>query len=1031
MSGITTGVGLISGIDYYSLVEQMMAVEAQPRDQLLTRISNIDAQKTAFLDISARITALLSHFQFLTRPSSFHATSATSSQPDLLSVDAGLGTPAGSYQFSVRSLATTQQFVSRGLTSRTIPLMPTELTIESGQARVNRATRLNELNGYTGVQRGTFKIINEATGQEAALNIADALTLSEVVDKINAAGISVTARIENDALVLKETSGGTGGLRIENVGDGRTAADLGFGVGHTYAADGELFGTNLMVLSTATPLSALNDGLGLRTGLAGNDFTIQVGSGETGTTISVDLSDLLKPDTQLARLNHGQGVRLGTIKVTSKDGTIRNIDLTGMETISEVEAALKEAWDDDRISVTLNGSRLIIKDSTEVDEGEPEYAFRIEDASGHAAEDLGIVGEADDGEIRGWDVLHMSTLADVLASINHAANNDDGKGAGTPLVTAAISPAGHGLVLQSSAADFTLIAGPQSHALTDLGFTEGTYAGGAVQGTRIIGGVDTTLLKTLNGGNGFALGTLELTANGVTASIDLTGAETLADVVRLINQADPALGVVASYDATGTRLQIVNTDGGTTPIEVGGDFAEATGMTWNGTALRTDNLQRQYISETTRLEDLNNGRGIGYGTIKLTNSLGQFVTIDIRQGDAETLHDVLDLLNNDTPGFDIGLEARINDTGDGIVIIDTTGGSGTLKIEDDTGTAARDLNIAGESDTGQVDGSFEFHLSVGVGDTLDSLADRIEAETTLAEATVLNDGTGVSPYRLNISSRVGGSAGELIIDETVAGEGVGLGFTTLTRAQDARMLFGGSLDSGILLTSSDNTFENVLDGLDVTVSGISESPVTVTVAEDIEGVIETFTKLVEDYNDAISRMKEATAYDEEAEEQGVLLGDSTIRRIESRMYRMFTRFFVGTGGTLNRLSEVGLTMENGSELAFDPEVFRAAQAQDPEAVERFFTDADNGVAGLLKEELEKIIDPDGLIDARTDTLDEKKKLLQDRVERYNKLLDRKQARLLRQFQAMETALAQLQSQQSALTDLASTLGTYATGGSSG
>ncbi|RPI05391.1 MAG: hypothetical protein EHM63_09330, partial [Actinobacteria bacterium] len=58
--------------------------------------------------------------------------------------------------------------------------------------------------------------------------------------------------------------------------------------------------------------------------------------------------------------------------------------------------------------------------------------------------------------------------------------------------------------------------------------------------------------------------------------------------------------------------------------------------------------------------------------------------------------------------------------------------------------------------------------------------------TTLASASLLNDGSTVSPYRLTISSRSMGARGGLIIDDG----GVGLGVTTLTQAQDARLLFG-------------------------------------------------------------------------------------------------------------------------------------------------------------------------------------------------------------------------------------------------
>ena len=61
MGSITTGIGLISGLDYQSLIDKLMALEAEPVTTLRNRISNIDAQRTAFLSISAQITSLLSN----------------------------------------------------------------------------------------------------------------------------------------------------------------------------------------------------------------------------------------------------------------------------------------------------------------------------------------------------------------------------------------------------------------------------------------------------------------------------------------------------------------------------------------------------------------------------------------------------------------------------------------------------------------------------------------------------------------------------------------------------------------------------------------------------------------------------------------------------------------------------------------------------------------------------------------------------------------------------------------------------------
>src|SRR5262249_32968075 len=162
-------------------------------------------------------------------------------------------------------LAAAQQTVSRGFSSTSAPLPDGTISIESARARVNNATKLDELNGFAGVARGSFQTV-DASGNTKTVNLSDAVTLRDVVDRINAAGNNVRAAIRNDHLVLTETTGGE--LRVREVEGGRVAADLGFGDSNSYGQTGRIDGTNLMYLATQTPLTALNDGNGVRTARA-------------------------------------------------------------------------------------------------------------------------------------------------------------------------------------------------------------------------------------------------------------------------------------------------------------------------------------------------------------------------------------------------------------------------------------------------------------------------------------------------------------------------------------------------------------------------------------------------------------------------------------------------------------------------------------------------------------------------------------------------------------------------------------------
>lgn len=999
MGSLFSGTGLISGLNITSLVDQLIAIDARPRELLTQRSGRVDAQRAAYLDISARVSALLSRVTLLTKPSTFRATSASSSDNSVLTVSAGENTLPATHRFLVRSLASTHQLVSGGVSSDSSPLGAGTLTLESAQARVDRATSLAELNGGRGVQRGTFKVIDRS-GREATINIVDALTLSDVIDKINAAGTGVRAAIRGDGIVLTDTSGGAGALRISDVGGGRTAADLGFGSTNNTANASELRGGAVHYLSASTALSQLNDGNGVSRGSGGADFRIATAT----SNFMVDLSGILKHETHLARLNHGSGVNAGVVRITTHDGRATEVDLTRATTIQDVVDRLQTV---SGLTVTVTGDGLIVADSTTTPEGLT-GALKIEDVSGFAARDLGITGETTGPRIKGRDVLHMDTVVDVLAAINHAAGNS-----GT--IVAELGADSGRLVLRNpSGGPIRLMSEGGSRALFDLGFNEEGVHQGAVSGRRVLGGLNSVLLSSLNGGSGVSRGVIQISANRAVVDVDLSAVETLEDALQAIRSAagEASLGIDVNYDANGTRLVFTNTANPASEISIrdlSGDFASTFGLTRSGTTLRSDNLQRRYISETTLLSQLNGGRGATPGKLMITNSRGQIFAIDLAQRGVKSLKDVLDALNELQGGF----TARINDTGDGLQIDDTLHAGLALKIEDDGGTMARDLNIAGTATNGSINGSFEFRLELSGNETLTDLATRINA-TSLATANIFNDGTAFSPYRLNIASRTSGRAGELLIDSGVTG----LDFSTLARASDAAVIVGSSADAGVLVTGSSNTLTNVVGGLTLNLLSASDTPVTVQVSKNDETLLTTFRSLASDFNSAISRMQELSDYNPETERAGVLLGESLPQIIESRLFRLFTGRIPGATGALTRYSQLGLRVASGGKLELDEQKLKDAIAADPEGVRRLFTDANSGVALKLKKELENIVGADGLLKREGDSLEDRKQLFSDRIERINTLLSRKRERLMRQFQAMESSLAQLQSQQTSLNSLA-------------
>jgi flagellar hook-associated protein 2 len=1012
MGTIFSGVGLVSGIDFKSIVDQLIALEGRPRDQLQQRISGLNAQKTALLDISARVLGIQTKINSLTLPSFFQSLKSTSSDPNVLTVATGQGAVAGSYRFSVRQLASAHQLVSSGFRSRSSTLPPGTLSIESAQAKVNNATQLGELNGYKGVQPGKFKI-TDGNNLSAEIDLRDAHTLGDVVNAINAGGTAVTAAVEGDALTLTDSTGNA--FRLREIDGGHVAADLGFASANSSGV-GSLRGADLVRLSNGTPLSALNDGNGVRRAKAGGDFTV-ISPDRSG--FDVDLSGLLRDETRVERLNGAKGVQLGEIKITNRQGTSTTVDLTGLKTISEIRTAINNSGA--AVLVTVASSRLIVSDQTQAT-GD----LKIEDVNGGAtAAGLGIAGSVSSDRISGRDIMRIETMADALAAINYAAGNDGN-------VTASIEPDGKRIRIAgppggTSGINFTPLNG--SKALTDLGITpfEGGFGPPEAVGRRIIGGLDSVLLHTLNGGAGFdnENATIRVTDGTAQVDVDISGIETLAGVMAAIRDAAAAqnLEIEVGYDRTGTRLNISSTaatPSSLTISDVSGDFAAQLGLAGSGETLKSDNLQRQYISETTALDDLNAGLGVARGKLKITNSAGFGRTIDLASTSIQTLGDVIAEINDafrvSGPNGELtsSVVASINDTGDGLKLTDAAGGALTLKVEEAGGTIARDLNLLGGAESGVVDGSFELSLDINGTQTLDDVVAWIAERSRLVKADVLNDGGSVNPYRLSITARATGTPGELIVD----GADIGVDFNTLSEPRDAIVAIGGDNGGGLTVRSSSNTVADIVPGVTLNLVTASETPVDVTINNDSESVITTLKGIVSDYNTLMDRIGALTKFDTETQERGVLLGDGTVSSVSSRITRLFTRSAPGASGTLTRLSQLGLKLGEGSRLELDESKLRDALESDREAVERFFSAEETGLAHVMKEALDAIAGPDGMIKAQTRQLDRRSELFGDRIDSLNLLLERRRERLTGDFLRMERALADMQSQQSALASLA-------------
>ncbi len=905
--------GLFSGLDTTSIINQLLALEQKPILKLQGRVETTTKEKTALLEISARLLALKTRASALASEDEFGVTKTTSSNTNALLASGSAVAATGSFLFQPALLATTNQFLSSGFAdTNSTPVGAGTLSITVGGGHLDRDVDLADLNGGTGVSAGQLRITDKA-GISAVVDIGPAVTVEDVVDRINQAGIGVTASVSGDSFVLTDGTGGAGLLKVEELG-GSVAAELGI-LGSTAGA--VLTGSDVINVSGATSLSFLNDGNGVRRA-SGNDF-----------------------------------------RITLRDGTILDIDLTSTT---------------DRVS-------------------------QVTDAIN-----------------------------------NHASNG--GK------VTAQVSADGNRLEL----VDHTGVAGTLSvtalglsKAAEDLGLL-GSVAGGApdetLTGGRIVGSLSSVLVKELRGGAGSALGTISITdRSGTNALVNLTGLETLEQVTDAINASGANVQATVNAEKNGllirdltgsTASNLIVTDSvGTAAADLGIDTG-AGGVA--ASQVNGSDVRHQFISEQTRLSDLNLGKGVPPGKLEIIDANGTKVTIDLTQADDVLVEDVLEEIN----GALGTVNARINDRGDGILVEDISGGTQAIEIRDlSGGTIARDLRLAGvATGTGAsnfIDGSQTKTLTIGATDTLETVRNAINALGLPVSATILNTGSGVNPFRLAITSSVAGGAGRILIEPGTSA----FSFTETVEASDSVLLYGGGA-TPVRLSSGQNTYANIVDGLTVDLVGTTTSPVTVTVETDTDEILENITGFVEKFNAVVSKIDELTKFDTITNQKGLLFGDSTLRGIRGRLYHLLTDPATGLSGPFRTLTQVGISLLDDGTLVFDESRFRDALAADPAAVQDLFANDELGYGKVFEDALEFITDPaDGVITRATSSRDTIIGDLKERIERMTERVNAKRIQLRREFASMEEAFMKSQSILQRLTQAFGSQGGGGGGGGSG
>ena len=285
---------------------------------------------------------------------------------------------------------------------------------------------------------------------------------------------------------------------------------------------------------------------------------------------------------------------------------------------------------------------------------------------------------------------------------------------------------------------------------------------------------------------------------------------------------------------------------------------------------------------------------------------------------------------------------------------------------------------------------------------------------TLTDGTAAGVSTAVNAAGLGVRASLINTDSGQVLQFTSSSTGTAGAFTvngldtapqTLVAAQNAQISVGDPAAGGYTVSSSSNTFNNVIPGVTFSVGAVT-SGVTVSVASDATAIGDKVKALVDAANAALGELSKDTG------KGAVLESNYQINSITDSVLSVISH------GDSNGASfaSIGVQLTSTGTLAFDATAFAAAYAADP--VKTKATAAASlatTMSSLAMNDSTTIVSP--LINSGTSQVGALNKQIAD----WDTRLANQQTALQTKYTAMEAALRKLQSTSSYLTSALSAL----------
>jgi len=239
------------------------------------------------------------------------------------------------------------------------------------------------------------------------------------------------------------------------------------------------------------------------------------------------------------------------------------------------------------------------------------------------------------------------------------------------------------------------------------------------------------------------------------------------------------------------------------------------------------------------------------------------------------------------------------------------------------GYASSESSITEGSLTIQVGNGTASTITVdSTNNTLQGLAAAINASDSEVAASIINDGSGSTPFRLLLASENTGAANVINITNNLAassGDAIRPDFsgTAVQAASDASVTIGSGAGA-ITIQNATNEIDGLITGVTLKLLAADVNKyVTVTVSEDTESAQMVIEDFVGAFNDLMSYVDDQVRYNAESDEPGILLGNRSVISIQDEIRDTVTSVVAGANSTMNRLSALGISVNDLGRLVIN------------------------------------------------------------------------------------------------------------------